>query len=155
MESRRYNNGLTQQHFSLSHYIKAMFGFLPAGVDDSLTNLIIYNASPVEVKFNNGVIKSTWDNISNYFINWIKGIFILGMYCSLLLAYNYQPYPNTEGPSLLDINILTGFTPQQMINNASVASECSDNIFCCCFCLISFVVSSPSVSPVQSFFRYI
>jgi hypothetical protein len=98
-----------------------MFGFLPTGVDESLTNLIIYNAFPVEVKFNNGVVKSTWGNTSQFLVHWVKYIFILGMYSSILLAYNYQPYPDLEGPSLQDINIRIGFTPQQLINNASVA----------------------------------
>ena len=100
---------------------EAMFGFLPTGVDESLTNLIIYNAFPVEVKFNNGVVKSTWGNTSQFLVHWVKYIFILGMYSSILLAYNYQPYPDLEGPSLQDINIRIGFTPQQLINNASVA----------------------------------
>ena len=110
---------------------EAMFGFLPVGVDQSLTNLIIYNAFPVEVIINNGVIlKSTWGNTSQFLVYWVKYIIILGLYASILLAYNYQPYPDLEGPSLQDINIRIGFTPQQLINNASVASKfkCSDKI---------------------------
>eukprot|EP00579_Thalassiosira_antarctica_P000802 CAMPEP_0201868078 /NCGR_PEP_ID=MMETSP0902-20130614/2110_1 /ASSEMBLY_ACC=CAM_ASM_000551 /TAXON_ID=420261 /ORGANISM="Thalassiosira antarctica, Strain CCMP982" /LENGTH=444 /DNA_ID=CAMNT_0048393375 /DNA_START=123 /DNA_END=1457 /DNA_ORIENTATION=+ len=100
---------------------EAMFGFLPPNVDDSLTNLIIYNAFPVEVKFNaNGAIKSTWTTVSHNGANCVKYILILGIYSSIMLSYDYQPYSNNEGTNLLDINILTGFSRQQLINNASI-----------------------------------
>ena len=106
-----------------------MFGFLPPNVEDSLTNLIIYNAFPVEVKFNaNGAIKSTWTTVSHNGANLVKYVFILGICSSILLAYDYQPYPNNE-TTLLDINILTGFSRQQLINNASVGSKYSDLLF--------------------------
>ena len=110
--------------FSIAWYGIAMFGFLPSNVDDSLKNLVLYNAFPVEVKFNaHGAIKSTWSNILYHFVNSVKYFFILGIYSSILLAYDYQPYPNNEGPKLQDIQILRGFTPSQLVNNASIASE--------------------------------
>eukprot|EP00571_Detonula_confervacea_P011967 CAMPEP_0172306306 /NCGR_PEP_ID=MMETSP1058-20130122/7405_1 /TAXON_ID=83371 /ORGANISM="Detonula confervacea, Strain CCMP 353" /LENGTH=441 /DNA_ID=CAMNT_0013018147 /DNA_START=36 /DNA_END=1361 /DNA_ORIENTATION=+ len=101
---------------------EAMFGFLPSNVDDSLTQLITYTAFPVEVKFDSkGTVKSTWIDVKYYLINWIKYIVILGMYSSILLAYDYQPYPNEEGPAMQDIKLLNGFSRQQLINNLSVA----------------------------------
>lgn len=101
---------------------EAMFGFLPAGVDDSLTNLITYSLFPVEVKFNNNkVLKSTWSNVSYYFVKSVKWTFILGFYSSVLQAYDYELYPKSEGPTLQDIHILTGFTRPQLINNLSIA----------------------------------
>ena len=107
-----------------------MFGFLPPNVDDSLTSLIIYNAFPVEVKFNaNGAIKSTWTSVSHNGANFVKYIFILGIYSSAKRAYDHQPYPNNEGANLLDINILTGFSRQQLINNTLTASKYSDLLF--------------------------
>ena len=113
-----------------------MFGFLPKHVDDSLMNLIVYNAFPVEVKFDsNGAMKSNWPLVKDYFSNWLKYICILGMYSSILLAYDYQPYPNSEGPALTDIHVLHGFTPKQLLNNASVASKFSmsaSSIHCTC-----------------------
>mmetsp|Transcript_542 Transcript_542/g.1187 ORF Transcript_542/g.1187 Transcript_542/m.1187 type:complete len:468 (-) Transcript_542:301-1704(-) len=99
---------------------EAMFGFLPAHVDDSLKNLIIYAASPVEVKFNsNGPLKSTWTHAKDFLVNLITWIIVLGMYSSILLVYDYQPFPKAEGPALQDIKLGTGFSPQQLINNLS------------------------------------
>jgi hypothetical protein len=101
---------------------EAMFGFLPTGVDSSLSNLMIYNAVPVEVRFDkNAPVKSTWGDVSYNFVNWVKYIFILGLYSSIMHAYEYQPYPSDEGPTLFDINIRTGFSREQMINNFSAA----------------------------------
>lgn len=100
---------------------EAMFGFLPSGVDSSLTNLIIYNAFPVEIKFESGPIKSTWANVRYYFVNWVKSIFVLGLYSSVLDSYNHEPYPSEEGPALRDVDIFAGFSPRQLVNNFSVA----------------------------------
>lgn len=111
----------TAQLTSFFRCSEAMFGFLPSSVDDSLKNLIVYMAFPVEVKFNDGVVKATWAHVSSYLINFVKYLFILGLYASVLLAYDYVPYPNDEGPALHDIRLLTGFTRQQMINNMSIA----------------------------------
>lgn len=99
-----------------------MFGFLPAGVDNSLINLITYMSQPVEIKYDSkGPVKSTWDQVKYNLVNWIKYIFILGLYCSILKAYNYQPYPKDEGPTIYDIKLGTGFTYGQLINNALIA----------------------------------
>ena len=85
---------------------EAMFGFLPEGVDNSLTNLLIYMAFPMEVKFDkDGPIKSNWGRTKYLFLNWVMYIFILGMYTSILSAYDYEPFENKEGPSLFDIDI--------------------------------------------------
>lgn len=117
-------------HFSKKHdfvfvyCMLAMFGFLPSGVDDSLTNLIIYNAFPIEIKFSsNRAMQATWANVKYYLVNFIKYVVILGMYSSILLAYDYHPYPNVEGPALLDIRILHGFSRGQLINNLSIAGK--------------------------------
>lgn len=101
-----------------------MFGFIPPHVDDSLQSYLVYSAFPIEVKFDkNGPIKSKWGHIGKYGFNLMKYIVILGMYSSILAAYDYQPYPKDEGPNLWDINILTGFSVPQLLNNLSVASE--------------------------------
>ncbi|KAL7545405.1 hypothetical protein ACHAWF_008754 [Thalassiosira exigua] len=99
---------------------EAMFGFLPPSVDDSLGNLIVYNAFPLEPKFNNGVVKSTWSSTFYFLRNWVKYIFILGFYSSVLLAFDYQPYPSSEGTKMTDIDILHGFTRQMLINNTLI-----------------------------------
>lgn len=100
-----------------------MFGFLPSSVDDSWTNLFIYMAFPIEIKFRNGPVKSTWRNVAYNFVNWVKYIIILGLYSSFLVPFGYQPCPNVEGPSILDINLLNGFSREQLINNFSMAGE--------------------------------
>ena len=100
---------------------EAMFGFLPEGVDNSLANLLFYMAFPMEIKFDKGgPIKSTWSRTQYLFLNWIMHIFILGMYTSVLSAYDYEPFENKEGPSLLDIKFSTLFTREQLINNALI-----------------------------------
>ena len=104
----------------------AMFGYLPLHVDDSLTNLLIYTALPVEVMFDSkGAKKSDMQMIKYNFFNWVKYVFILGLYLSLLQAYDYQPYPNVEGPALQDIKLGTGFSHGQLINNILGASKCA------------------------------
>lgn len=101
-----------------------MFGFLPQYVDDSLQNLLVYIALPVEVKFDSkGAKKSDFHMVKYNFINWVKYMFILGLYSSLLQAYDYQPYPNKEGPALRDVKLRTGFSRGQLINNILVASK--------------------------------
>ena len=95
-----------------------MFGFLPPHVDKSLTNMLIYTAFPVEIKFDSkGVLKSDWQRVKYNLIQWVKYIFILGLYCSVLHAYNYEPYPNEEGPMLQDIKLATLSSPRQLVNN--------------------------------------
>ena len=102
-----------------------MFGFLPPHVDDSLTNMLIYTAFPVEIKFDSkGATKSDWQRVKYNFFYWVKYMLILGLYCSVLQAYDYQPYPNDEGPALLDIKLATGFSRGQLVNNISAASKC-------------------------------
>jgi hypothetical protein len=101
-----------------------MFGFLPQYVDNSLKNLLVYTALPVEVKFDaKGAKKSDFQMVKYNFFNWVKYLFILGLYSSILQAYDYQPYPKNEGPSLLDIKLGTGFSRGQLINNTLVASK--------------------------------
>ncbi|KAL3810513.1 hypothetical protein ACHAXA_005655 [Cyclostephanos tholiformis] len=101
---------------------EAMFGFLPQYVDNSLKNLLVYTALPVEVKFDaKGAKKSDFQMVKYNFFNWVKYLFILGLYSSILQAYDYQPYPKNEGPSLLDIKLGTGFSRGQLINNTLVA----------------------------------
>ena len=100
-----------------------MFGFLPPHVDKSLTNMLIYTAFPVEIKFDSkGVLKSDWQRVKYNLIQWVKYIFILGLYCSMLQAYNYEPYPNEEGPRLQDIKLATLSSPRQLVNNIGGAS---------------------------------
>jgi len=112
--------GGTAQLTTFFRCSEAMFGFLPPNVENSLTNLIIYNAFPVEVKFNsNGALRSSWKTIQYNFVNFMKYLCILGMYSSVLVAYNYMP--SAEGPLLSDIDIRTGFTRQQLVNNLAIA----------------------------------
>ena len=113
---------LTTHHVCILIRILAMFGFLPSGVDESLTNLIAYTAFPVEIKLSSGhVMKSTWSQCSRHLINWIKYIFILGLYSSYLQAHDYEIFKKEEGHRLGDIDIRTGFTYRQMMNNLSHA----------------------------------
>lgn len=128
---------------------EAMFGFLPANVDDSLSNFMIYNLFPAEVKFNTkGPVKSTWSQVYDNGARFVKYIFIFGLYSSFLFAYDYQPFAKDEGSQLMDVNIRTGFYYGQMINNALIARECSPFLT---FCLrmfafltsVSFLICSP------------
>ena len=60
-----------------------MFGFLPTNVENSFSNLVIYTAFPVEIKFHptkGGAMKSTWADVAHYLAQWIKYIFIFGIY---------------------------------------------------------------------------
>lgn len=101
-----------------------MFGFLPEYVDDSLKNLLIYTALPIEVKLDSkGAKRSDFDTVKHNFIGLIKYVSILGIYSSFLQAYDYQPYPNDEGPALQDIRFGTIFSRGQLINNTLVASK--------------------------------
>jgi len=116
-------------YYSCSIFISstctAMFGFLPPNVEDTLTNLVIYTAFPIEIKFHTnrrGAMKSTWNDVGYYLIHWMKYIVIFGIYSSFMQVYNYQPYPNVEGHALWDIKLWTGFAWRQLINNALVAS---------------------------------
>lgn len=102
-----------------------MFGFLPQYVDDSLKNLLIYNALPVEIKFDSKGVKQTNAQMVKYnFVSWVKYLLILGLYSSLLQAYDYEPYPKDEGPAVQDIKLGTGFSRGQLINNMLTACKC-------------------------------
>ena len=71
----------------LSRVTLAMFGFLPQYVDDSLKNLLLYNALPVEIKFDSKGAKQTNMQMVKYnFVSWVKYLLILGLYSSLLQA---------------------------------------------------------------------
>jgi hypothetical protein len=103
-----------------------MFGFLPSHVEDTFSNLVIYTAFPIEIKFHpkgGGAMKSTWANVGYYLVHWIQYIVIFGIYSSFMQAYDHQPYPNEEGHTMWDIKLGTGFTWRQLINNALVAGR--------------------------------
>lgn len=103
-----------------------MFGFLPPNVEDTFSNLVIYTAFPIEIKFHSkgrGAMKSTWADVGYYLVHWLKYIAILGMYSSFIQLYDHQPYPNEEGHALWDIKLGTGFAWRQLINNALVAGK--------------------------------
>lgn len=103
-----------------------MFGFLPPNVEDTFSNLVIYTAFPIEIKFHpkgGGAMKSTWANVGYYLVHWIQYIVIFGIYSSFMQAYDHQPYPNEEGHTMWDIKLGTGFTWRQLINNALVAGR--------------------------------
>lgn len=117
-----YTNASTMVYLFINTF-SAVFGFLPPHVDNSLTNMLIYTASPVEIKFDSkGVMKSDWQRVRYNLVHWVKYIFILGLYCSMLQAYSYEPYPNEEGPMLQDIKLATIFSPRQLVNNIVGAS---------------------------------
>ena len=114
----------------LSRVTLAMFGFLPQYVDDSLKNLLLYNALPVEIKFDSKGAKQTNMQMVKYnFVSWVKYLLILGLYSSLLQAFDYEPYPKEEGPALQDIKLGTGFSRGQLINNMLTACKCEKNRF--------------------------
>jgi len=101
--------------------LEAVFGFLPKHVDESLWNVIVYNAFPVECKFDqHGAIKSTWANVAHYVRNFGVWMCVLGMYCSLLVGYDYKLYPTEEELGLSDAldNVLNW---HQLANNFSIA----------------------------------
>lgn len=99
-----------------------MFGFLPQYVDDSLKNLLIYNALPVEIKFDSNGVKQTNTQMVKYnFVSWVKYLLILGLYSSLLQTYDYEPYPKEEGPAVQDIKLGAGFSRGQLVNNMLIA----------------------------------
>ena len=114
----------------LSHATLAMFGFLPQYVDDSLKNLLIYNALPVEIKFDSNGVKQTNTQMVKYnFVSWVKYLLILGLYSSLLQTYDYEPYPKEEGPAVQDIKLGTGFSRGQLVNNMLIACKCEQIVF--------------------------
>jgi hypothetical protein len=85
--------------------------------------MLIYTSFPVEIKFDSkGVLKSDWQRVMYNLIHWVKYIFILGLYCSMLQAYSYEPYPNEEGHMLRDIKFATIFSSRQLVNNITGAS---------------------------------
>ena len=103
---------------------ETMFAFLPHYVEDSLWNFIVYNAFPTECKFDtNGPIKSNWNSVVYYIRNFIVSMIVLGIYVSFLATFDYQLYPNEEGPELFDISILNIFSWRQLANNFSIASK--------------------------------
>ena len=93
-------------------------------VENSLWNVIVYNAFPVECKFDKqGAIKSTWANVGSYIRNFGVSCCALGMYCSLLVLYDYKLYPTEEGPELRDVSLYNALNWHQLANNFSIASE--------------------------------
>jgi len=103
---------------------EAVFGFLPTHVDDSLWNVIVYNAFPVECKFDKvGAIPSTWANVGYYVRNFGVSCTALGLYCSFLVMSDYKLYPTEEGPKLGDVSLYNALNWHQLANNFSIASE--------------------------------
>ena len=103
---------------------EAIFGFLPTHVEESLWNVIVYNAFPVECKFDtNGPTKSTWGDVTYYIRNFAISLVGLGLYSSLLATWDYKLYPTDEGPALKDVSIYNVFSWYQLANNFSIASE--------------------------------
>ena len=86
--------------------------------------MIVYNAFPVECKFDqHGVIKSTWETVNHNIRNFLVWVCVLGMYCSILLiGGDYKLYPTEEETGLTDVfdNVLSW---NQLANNFSIASE--------------------------------
>mmetsp|Transcript_365 Transcript_365/g.779 ORF Transcript_365/g.779 Transcript_365/m.779 type:complete len:436 (-) Transcript_365:2568-3875(-) len=101
---------------------EAVFGFLPTHVDDSLWNVIVYNAFPVECKFDKlGAIPSTWANVGYYVRNFGVSCTALGLYCSFLVMSDYKLYPTEEGPKLGDVSLYNALNWHQLANNFSIA----------------------------------
>jgi len=101
---------------------EAVFGFLPKHVDDSLWNVIVYNAFPVECKFDKvGAIPSTWANVGYYVRNFGVSCTALGLYCSFLVMSDYKLYPTEEGPKLGDVSLYNALNWHQLANNFSIA----------------------------------
>ena len=131
-----------------SHYLpsyqcclQAIFGFLPTHVDDSLWNVIVYNAFPVECKFDKqGAIKSTWANVGYYIRNFVVTLCVLGMYCSLLVLFDYKLYPTEEGPELRDISLYNALNWHQLANNFSIASEYFKMRFICICWVFTLII---------------
>ena len=114
---------------------EAVFGFLPTHVDDSLWNVIVYNAFPVECKFDKvGAIPSTWANVGYYVRNFGVSCTALGLYCSFLVMSDYKLYPTEEGPKLGDVSLYNALNWHQLANNFSIASEY--NIKRCSECML-------------------
>ena len=95
--------------------------------------MIVYNAFPVECKFDqHGAIKSTWANVTYYIRNFLVWVCVLGMYSSLLLiGGDYKLYPTEEETTVMDVldNVLSW---HQLANNFSIASEyrIHEKLFC-------------------------
>ncbi len=97
---------------------------MPANTTDSLSNTMIYNAVPVEVKFNNmGPLKSSWGDAKMNLIKFGMFMVLLGAYSSLLSYYDYEPFPTDAGSNLEDIDLAKGFSRGQLINNALTAGK--------------------------------
>lgn len=103
---------------------EAFFGFLPTHVEDSLWNVVVYNAFPVECKFDkDGPTKSTWGNVGYYVRNFVMSMGVLGLYTSILATFDYRLYPTEEGPELKDVSIYSVFNWHQLVNNFSIAGK--------------------------------
>lgn len=120
---------LLQRHFLFNLLFNllfnvAMFGFMPAHTVDSVPNTMIYNAVPVEVKFNNmGPMKSSWGDAKGNLIKFGAFMLLLGAYSSFLSDYDYEPFPTGAGSNLEDADLANGFSRGQLINNALAASK--------------------------------
>jgi len=101
---------------------EAVFGFLPEHADSSLSNLIIYNAFPVEVKFEKSgrPLNSSWIDVFHSKMKWMFHACILGFLFSILRPDNKLIPSDDEGETLTGV-LLQGFTISQLINNAAVA----------------------------------
>jgi hypothetical protein len=107
---------------------EALFGFLPTHVEDSLWNVVVYNAFPIECKFDKyGPTKSTRENVCYYVRNLVISMGVLGLYSSLLATFDYRLYPTEEGPELKDISIYHVLNWHQLVNNFSIAGKYKKN----------------------------
>jgi len=101
------------------HTIEAMYGFCPGGVEDSYWNYILYNACVLDIQYElnkktekKHPIKSTIRDQLMILLNFVKYLFLLGIYISLL-STRVEPYitnangnePGFELAHLIDFNL--------------------------------------------------
>ena len=96
---------------------EAVFGFLPEHADSSLSNLIIYNAFPIEVKFakSGRPLNSSWEDVLHNKMKWMLHACILGFVFSILRPDN-KLMPSEDEVDTLTGVLLQGFTISQLIN---------------------------------------
>ena len=96
---------------------EAVFGFLPEHADSSLSNLIIYNAFPVEVKFakSGRPLNSSWTDVFHHKINWMIHVLVLGCLFSILRPDNELIPIDAKDETLTGV-LLQGFTTRQLVN---------------------------------------
>lgn len=82
---------------------QAVFGFLPAHVDESLTNMILFNMTPLELPFDaNGPLRASWKDVYQSIGKFVVNLLVIGAYCSYLTIYAYEPYPTRVDSTSLE-----------------------------------------------------